>query len=171
MSTKMAVHYSSASADWHTPAAIIERAVRTMGAIDLDQCSNDGPPVVPAFRYYRLADDGLARAWDGRIYMNPPYGRDIGRWIEKLCLDYEGEYVTEAVALLPARTDTAWFRRLRYYTHCFLWGRLKFSGHTAGAPFPSVVVYLGPHVPAFAAAFSDIGDIYQTVTTRGKEER
>lgn len=163
---------TSNTPEWQTPPYIIERVIRVMGAIDLDPCSNGyGSPNVPAARYYTIEIDGLAQMWHGRIYMNPPYGRAIDSWVEKLVLEYEARHVTQAIALLPARTDTRWMARLRGFPRCFLRGRLKFSaegampcsGHANGAPFPSVVVALGCDLGQFVAAFGDIGDIYQLV--------
>lgn len=98
--------------------------------------------------------------------MNPPYGRsaDDGRtvadWVRKLIAEHETGRVIEAVALLPARTDTSWFHDLRDYPRCFLRGRLRFSGSEQGAPFPSMAVYLGPTLERFARAFAPLGDTF-----------
>jgi len=158
----MAAHYSSDSPEWYTPGNILERVVRLFGRIDLDPCSNVGKPNVPAAKHYTWADDGLQQPWAGRVYMNPPYGREIDDWVQKLAEEYEAGNVIEAVALVPARTDTAWFRRLRQYVRCFIFGRLSFSD-SGTAPFPSVAVYLGDHVEGFVATFGDIGDVYQVI--------
>ncbi len=159
---KMAVHYSSESPEWYSPTEIIERTERCLGAIDLDPCSNShDEPNVPAAKHYTADDDGLTHPWHGRAYMNPPYGSAIGDWIQHLCEEYEAGRLTAAIALVPARTDTAWFRRMKQYPRCFVWGRLRFSGHDNSAPFPSMVVYLGSDLAAFRQVFGDIGDIYQ----------
>ena len=89
--------------------------------------------------------------------MNPPYGRAIPAWTGHLCREYAAGRVTQAIALLPARTDTAWFRGIAPFTICFLHGRLRFSGTDTGAPFPSMAVYLGPNPKRFADAFADAG--------------
>jgi hypothetical protein len=57
--------------------------------------------------------------------------------------EHEAGNVGEAVALVPSRTDTEWFRMLRDFPKCFVSGRLNFSEHEKSAPFPSVVIYLG----------------------------
>ena len=72
------------------------------------------------------------------VWCNPPYGREIGRWVQK---GYEEAENAVVVMLLPARTDTRWF-----HDYCmkgkitFLRGRLKFGGSKNAAPFPSMVV-------------------------------
>ena len=158
------VHFSSETSEWYTPPEIVERAILVMGEIDLDPCSNSKEsPNVPARRHFTINDDGLQWPWYGRVYMNPPYGREIADWVEFLCESYEGGNVSEAIALVPSRTDTVWFRRFRKYPRCFIWGRLKFSNHDNSAPFPSMVVYLGENTQAFVEAFGDIGDVYEAV--------
>jgi len=156
------VHFASQSNEWLTPSKIIERVIAIMGFINLDPCSNSKTtPSVPAHNHFTIETDGLSLPWYGRVYMNPPYGREISQWVEKLCSEYEHGKVSEAIALVPARTDTRWFRQFRKYPRCFIWGRLKFSDHKNFAPFPSMVVYLGKNNRTFINKFRDIGDIYQ----------
>lgn len=162
--TRLGVHFSSESPDWHTPPHVIERVSAVLGVIDLDPCSNDAPFNVPAKTHYTRQDDGLSRPWFGRVYMNPPYGREIENWIDKLCESWRKGDITEAIALVPARTDTEWFRAMRQFPRCFIAGRLTFSNFASAAPFPSTAIYLGQRIDDFCAAFSDIGDIYELVS-------
>jgi hypothetical protein len=173
--TPHAVHYSSATPEWYTPTGVIDRVLAVLGHIDLDPCSNahgDAANVSARFHYTK-ADDGLTSSWamphwvddDGcesaavKVYMNPPYGTEIGPWIERLCNAYETGEITEAIALVPARVDTAWFQPLFAYALCFVRGRLKFVGAEDSAPFPSVVVYLGPDAWLFRDVFGSIGRV------------
>lgn len=163
-----AVHFRSTTPEWLTPPAVIERVVCCLGAIDLDPCSNaHEAPNVPAARHYTQRDDGLRQPWRGRVFRSPPYGREVSRWVQKLCQEYEAGRVTAAVALLPARTDTAWFRLLGAYPVCFLAGRLKFSDSPKSAPFPSTLVYLGNEPDAFTRAAGDLGDLRGPVVHGG----
>lgn len=156
------IHFSSKSNEWLTPPEIIERVIEVMGFINLDPCSNSKAiPNIPAHNHFTIETDGLSLPWYDRVYINPPYGRGVGKWVEKLCSEYKNGNVSEAIALVPARTDTHWFRRLKKYSRCFVWGRLKFSGHKNSAPFPSMVVYLGKNIRTFTIKFKDMGDIYQ----------
>jgi ParB-like chromosome segregation protein Spo0J len=168
---RLAPLMSSASPEWYTPQAILECVVRVMGEIDLDPCSNsDGPPNVTATTHYTRKDDGLTREWYGRVYMNPPYGREIDDWAKKLVEEYKAGRVKQAIALVPSRTDTAWFRRFREYPRCFVHGRLSFSGHDSPAPFPSMIVALGCNPDQFAKGFTNIGDIYQWIPGNGSSQ-
>jgi ParB-like chromosome segregation protein Spo0J len=156
----LSVHFSSATPEWYTPPEIVERVIKLFGKIDLDPCSNLEKNI-PAKLYYDKTSDGLVQPWHGRIYMNPPYGREIVAWAEKFVAEYDSGRMTEGIALVPARVDTDWFRLLRDCAWCAIDGRLKFSGHTNSAPFPSAVIYAGNRRREFFEAFSDMGDVWE----------
>jgi hypothetical protein len=158
----MGVHYSSQTSEHYTPRVILDAVMACMGGIDLDPCSNPGEPNVPAAaRHYTEEDDGLSQPWQGRVYMNSPYGPVIGAWVRKLHSEYaEARNTTQAIALVPARPDTEWFRVLRDFPVCFIAGRLTFIGNDASAPFPSAAFYLGDVPDAFEAAFDGLGDVW-----------
>jgi phage N-6-adenine-methyltransferase len=156
------VHFRSESQEWYTPPEIVRIIETFFGEIDLDPCSEGGlNPTIPARARYTQSDDGLSHQWFGRVYMNPPYGSEIGNWVEKLVSEYETGGVTEAIALVPARTDTRWFGRFAGRAMvCFVRGRLKFSGNEKQAPFPSALVYLGLRPDAFCDSFATQGHIW-----------
>ena len=159
--TSLGVLFSSRSSEWNTPSVIIEPVLQVLGSVDLDPCSNSKQsPNIPAKRHFVKEDDGLKFRWKGRVYLNPPYGREILQWVKKLHDEYKAQCIKEAIALLPARTDTAWFRILKSYPRCFIHGRLKFGNAKHAAPFPSVVVYLGNNSSVFVREFEPLGDIY-----------
>lgn len=159
------VHFSSESSEWNTPETIINKTIQLFGSIDLDPCSNSYTnPNVPAERHYTIDDNGLNQSWHGRVYMNPPYGNEIGNWTGKLRTEYEEAHTTQGIALVPSRTDTEWFRNLDAFPRCFIWGRLKFSEYENSAPFPSMVVYLGKNVGKFVEIFCDMGSMYACIT-------
>ena len=74
-----------------------------------------------------------------RVFCNPPYGREIGKWVKKC---YEESSLAFVVMLIPARTDTSYFHDYIYHKAevRFIRGRLKFGDATSPAPFPSMVV-------------------------------
>lgn len=160
-SVRQNVHHTTGQPEHYTPQGLLAVVYDCLGAIDLDPCSNDGEPNVVARRYYTRADDGLSKPWSGHVFMNPPYGREIDEWVKKLVASHVSGDVSEAIALLPARTDTQWFVQLRDYVCCFIEGRLVFGGNDDPAPFPSVLFYLGEHVEKFYHCFVDVGDIWQ----------
>jgi len=160
----MAVHYSSETPEWLTPSDFLSLVYAMLGHLDLDPCSSSRTdPNVCASAHYTAEDDGLSQEWHGQVFMNPPYGRELADWITKLVAEYRAGHVTEAIALVPSRTDTAWFRELRDFPRCFINGRMRFSGYETAAPFPSMAVYLGDDPVTFSNIFSTIGDVFELV--------
>lgn len=154
------------SDEWYTPKHILDRVIAVLGSIDLDPCSNKGTPNVPAAQHFTVDDDGLSKPWKGRVYINPPYGRVIQNWIDNLLALYADRQVTQAIALVPSRTDTEWFQDLAgRCPFCLIRGRLRFLDETGeertGAPFPSAIFYLGAsfNFTRFAKHFEDLGVI------------
>jgi phage N-6-adenine-methyltransferase len=136
-----AVLFSSEKTDWETPDDLFERldAIYHFG---LDAAANESNTKCNA--YYNEAVNGLsdcAQWWrSGNVWLNPPYGRAIGKWVAKAYREGMKAGCT-VVCLLPARTDTKWFREYcTKGTIYFLTGRLKFKGAASSAPFPSMIV-------------------------------
>ena len=93
---------SAATTDvWLTPRYIVD----ALGPFDLDPCAPAEAPWRCATRHYTEEDDGLAQEWRGRVFLNPPYGSVTGGWVRRLADHGNG------IALIFARTETAWFRR------------------------------------------------------------
>lgn len=141
-SSKMRVHYSSRSREWATPWDFYA-ALDAEFDFTLDPCATADNAKCPKF--YTREQDGLAQSWAGeRVYMNPPYGKGIAKWVRKAAESARTENGAQVVVcLLPARTDTAWFHDYIYGKADeirFLRGRLKFSESKVAAPFPSMVV-------------------------------
>src|SRR3990167_1015349 len=132
----MKVHYSSKTNEWSTPQDLFD-ALNAEFHFTLDPCANSEN--AKCTKFYSKEDDGLSKDWRGeRVFINPPYGREISKWVKKIAK--EG-----GVALLPARTDTRWFHDWIYEKAeiRFIKGRLHFNDdYRKGrrAPFPSMVV-------------------------------
>lgn len=120
--------------EWLTPPQIIE----ALGDFDLDPCSpGDRRPWDTAKHHYALPDNGLGMPWFGRVWCNPPYGKETFKWLEKLAGHGNG------TALIFARTETKGFHRevwQKANSVFFFEGRLRFHkitgerGDTANAP-------------------------------------
>jgi phage N-6-adenine-methyltransferase len=137
---------SSACEAWATPEEFLRRLHAAVGRIDLDPCSPGKlHSRVQAARHYTTREDGLVRDWRGRVFMNPPYGRTIGRWVAKARSEVEVGHAEWVIGLVPARTDTRWWHdHVAGLAHAWLLrGRLAFGDGTTPAPFPSAVVLWG----------------------------
>ena len=127
--------FSSETVEWATPQDFFN-GLNEKYHFTLDPCSTDENKKCE--KHFTVTDDGLSQDWDGEIvFMNPPYGRGIGKWIKKAA-----ESHALVVGLLPARTDTKWFHEYIYNKAeiKFIKGRLKFGGCKNSAPFPSMIV-------------------------------
>ena len=131
-----AVHFSSKSDEWSTPQDLFDD-LDAVFHFDLDACASREN--AKCRRFFTRKDDALAQEWKGVVWMNPPYGRQIGHFVKK-AHDSSLNGAT-VVCLLPARTDTRWWHDYVIHGHViFLRGRLKFEGGPYSAPFPSAVV-------------------------------
>lgn len=128
--------FTSNSDCWATPPEFFEKLNKEFH-FDTDVCAMPENSKCP--HYYSPEDDGLRQNWTGSCWCNPPYGRQIGKWVEKAYMS--SMLGATVVMLLPARTDTAWFHDYIYGKAeiRFVRGRLKFVGAKSNAPFPSMV--------------------------------
>lgn len=120
--------------EWLTPPEII----KALGEFDLDPCSPIDRPWNTAKKHHTFLDNGLMQNWEGRVWMNPPYGKDTLYWLNKLSGHGNG------IALIFARTETSTFFSEVWNkadSILFIKGRLTFynvdgtpADHNGGAP-------------------------------------
>lgn len=137
------VMFSSKSCEWETPQDLFDELDKEFH-FSIDVCAT--PKNAKCSRYYTAEQDGLNQPWNGIVWCNPPYGRNIGSWVRRgLLASVSGALV---VMLLPARTDTRWFHEYIYHRNNveirFLRGRLHFGESKNSAPFPSMIVVFRP---------------------------
>lgn len=119
--------------EWLTPPELIT----SLGEFDLDPCAPLNRPWDTAKKHYTILDDGLKQSWEGRVWLNPPYGDFVWTWLKKL------EAHKNGLALIFARTGTPNFHNTvfdRAHGVLFIRGRLHFhhvtgirAKHNAGA--------------------------------------
>ncbi len=126
---------------WSTPRDFFDD-YNAIYQFDVDVCATAENALCAKF--YSPEEDGLSKEWNDVCWMNPPYGREIGKWMKKA---YESSlHGATVVCLVPARTDTAWWHEYAMKGEItFIRGRLKFGGSKNSAPFPSAVVVFGGH--------------------------
>ena len=130
--------FTSTTDEWATPQDFFN-ALDAEFHFTLDPCSTDEN--AKCAKHYTKAQDGLVQDWAGEtVFCNPPYGREMPKWIAK-CAEH-GRGGGTAVMLIPARTDTRAFHDYIYGKAevRFIRGRLKFGDSANAAPFPSMVV-------------------------------
>lgn len=126
--------FSSKADLWETPQDFFDKLNEEF-RFQTDVCAL--PENAKCENFYTPEQDGLVQEWSGTCWCNPPYGRQIGKWVRKA-----SESKATTVMLIPARTDTAWFHDYIYGKAevRFIRGRLRFSGAKENAPFPCMVV-------------------------------
>ena len=137
------VLFSSKKDDWETPQKLYDELNREF-QFTLDTCADENNH--KCSKYYTTKEDGLKQNWSGEIvYCNPPYGKQIYKWVEKCYLESRKEK-TIVVLLIPSRTDTKYFHNFLYKKQGvelrFIKGRVKFSGAKYPAPFPSLIAVM-----------------------------
>lgn len=182
---------TSKSTEYLTPGWILD-LVEKVGPIDLDPC---GHPMAEATKRAKMSFiqfitmlsrpeknehwiscNGLAQDWAryvifgsgplGLAFVNPPYGRALKAWAEKMATAG-----CPVIALVPARTDTLWWKRMNPVAWCAVQGRLHFHGPDGkpikdAAPFPSAVCLINPEgdqLARFVEAFKTAGIVYKRV--------
>lgn len=140
--------YSRRSEDWETPAELFDGFNQEFH-FSLDPCATVFNAKCKTF--FTKKQNGLLQDWSShRVFLNPPYGKDIAKWMEKARA--EAPRGALVICLVHARTDTKW-----WHSHVqgiadeirFLKGRVKFTrpGRAASpAPFPSAVVIYRPRL-------------------------
>ena len=131
--------FSSKTDMWATPQDLFNELNAEFG-FDVDVCAL--PENAKCKCYFTPEMDGLKQDWTGCCWCNPPYGREIGKWVEKAYNSVHYGTANRVVMLLPARTDTRWFHTYIYGEAeiRFIKGRLKFGNAQNSAPFPSMIV-------------------------------
>lgn len=128
--------FSSESVEWRTPDWVMG-LVRSEFDLGLDACAN--AENAQCERYITAQDDCLLIDWGERaqgvaVWMNPPWGRDIGKYVRR-AHEQASKHSLVVVCLLPASTDTRWWHDyvMRAADVRFFRGRLHFvrsDGHT-----------------------------------------
>lgn len=121
-------NHKGQSNTWLTPLEL----VRALGDFDLDPCGF--PEHWTASAMILPPEDGLKKEWYGRVWLNPPYGKEVVQWLDKL------HHHGNGIALVFARTDTTWFQKHMGLCSSVLLiaGRISFlnekkqTGHNAG---------------------------------------
>lgn len=137
--------FTSEKDDWETPNDYFLDINREFN-FDLDAAASKKNAKLPNF--YTKDDDALKQDWAGNVFCNPPYGRNLRKWLEKGYEEHLKDPNRVIVFLIPARTDTSYWHDFIFGKAevRFLRGRLKFefAGQSKdAAPFPSALVIYG----------------------------
>lgn len=135
---------SSKDMTWATPQQWFDYLDLEFG-FTFDPCCHH--ETAKCVKHYTPAEDGLSRSWaDERVFMNPPYGKDLPKWMRKAYIESRDNGAL-VVCFVPARVDTNW-----WHTYASKGevrspkGRVKFAGADNSAPFPVAIVVFRPRL-------------------------
>lgn len=133
--------YNGNGRNWMTPPEVFD-PLNAEFQFTLDPCATLENAKCPLF--FTEEQDGLARDWaPHKVFMNPPYGREIYAWTRKAREEQaKGALV---VGLLPASTDLAWWHDdvVGHAEVRYIRGRVRFltgGPYRASGFFASVIV-------------------------------
>jgi phage N-6-adenine-methyltransferase len=128
--------FAAKSVEYETPLSLFEPLNAEFG-FELDVCATHDNKKVD--NCYTMAENGLKQHWVGTCWCNPPYGREMPKWIQKAIDTSERGFTV--VMLIPARTNTGWWHDLVLPNAevRFVRGRPKFNGGKHGLPFPLAI--------------------------------
>lgn len=186
---EFAARHTCDSPEWYTPSPIIEAARDVMGGIDLDPASHEeANRIVKATRYFTAEDDGLMREWPGRVFLNPPGGKDpirklslVGLFWRRLLMN---QLVDEAVWIGYSLEQLQTLQQINApktplnFTMCVPDRRIAFVENEAkkaeriarliaqgkpakesGPSHANYVTYIGPKRERFSEVFSQFGQV------------
>lgn len=170
-----AANFSSESVEWYTPERYVEAARSVLGAIDLDPASSvTANAVVRATAFLTHADDGLTQDWNGRIFLNPPYGRTstgeslAGAFCNKAIAEHRAGRVSAGIILVNSVHSQSWQAPLYRLPICLVDHRIEFisaDGQKNENPtFQNLFCYLGSDIKAFAKAFGQFGYVMRMIS-------
>ena len=123
--------------DWETPQWLFDHLDAEF-CFTCDVAATEGNAKVSY--YLDKSIDALGVRWEGVCWLNPPYGRQLAKWVKKAY--EEALYGAIVVVLIPARTNTVWWHKycMKGAEIRFLLGRPKFKGAEHGLPQPLAIV-------------------------------
>lgn len=160
--------FSSVNQEWYTPSEVIEAARTVLGGFDLDPATcREANDRVRATAIYTRQDNGLDRAWNGRVWCNPPYGRDTdnvsnqAKWTRKAVDEHDAGHMSAGIVLVTFSPDRSWFDPLWDYPIAVFSSRLRFilpGGGTGNSPVDAnVCIGIGVDFDKFREAFAQFG--------------
>jgi len=130
--------FNRSKVEYETPDEIFNPLDDEFG-FTLDVCADKDNTKCELF--YSKEQDSLSRKWQGVCWMNPPFGREMKKWVKKAYESWkEGATV---VCLLPSRTNTLWWHDWVMKGEVrFIKGEVTFKGQKNGLWMPmSIVIF------------------------------
>jgi site-specific DNA-methyltransferase (adenine-specific) len=130
----------SNSVEYSTPLKIVEPLITEFG-LTRDVCASALNHKLPD--YWTKEDNALAKDWIGNCWMNPPFSRDLNKWVKKACNDAE-RFGGTKVCLIPVRSNTKWWAEVCVKAEIrFINGEVNFNDEERGLWLPMCIIIFG----------------------------
>ena len=152
----------SKSIEYSTPLAIIQPLIEEFD-LQLDVCASAVNYKLP--KYFTINDNALDKKWHGNCWMNPPFDRNLGKWVKKAHFESKTTEGTK-VCLFPIRSNTNWWNEVCCDAEIrFINGEVNFNDEPRGLWWPMCIMIFGD--AAKVKTFSTIN--YRTIRAALKE--
>lgn len=132
--------FKSNSIDYSTPLKIVEPLIKEF-SLTKDVCADENNYKLPD--YWTKEDDALSKSWRGNCWMNPPFDKNINKWVRKACNDAE-EFGGTKVCLIPVRSNTKWWAEVCQKAEIrFINGEVNFNNEPRGLWLPMCIIIFG----------------------------
>jgi phage N-6-adenine-methyltransferase len=157
--------------DYATPPSVWRPLSRGVDGFDVDPASGAESTPIASTRYTQ-DDNGLAQAWHGDVWLNPPWSTDgdgsaKDEWLRKARNEAQRPEVRTVTVLLPADTSAHWFHDhvLAAPVVCLVGpGRIAFEGESRNPSFQTVMCVYGDPPDDLVDALDEHGAVF-----RGRE--
>jgi hypothetical protein len=170
MTTNLTPFLHSETNEWYSPLRYIDMVRKVFGGpIDLDPTScEEANKVIQAKTIFTIKDDTINKDWIGKIFLNPPYGRNVYDWALKFAIEYDKGNMSEGIILVNSFTSSKCVQfLLSRFSVCFCNHRIKFYNEKRKKKTPkdrplhsNVFFYAGNNKERFKEIFSTIGIVF-----------
>lgn len=143
--------FNSKKVDYSTPISLFKPLAEEFN-LKIDICATKENAKLDT--YWTIEDDALKQEWKGNCWMNPPFSRDLNKWVKKLHNDTI-KYGGTKVCLIPVRSNTKWWNEVIKDAEVrFVIGEVNFNDEKRGLWLPMCILIFGEK--AKAGTFSTI---------------
>lgn len=132
--------FKSNSVEYSSPLKIVEPLINEF-KLTIDVCANNMN--YKCSKYWTKEEDALSKDWVGNCWMNPPFNRELSKWVIKAFVETEKQGGTK-VCLIPVRSNTKWWSIYSINSEIrFINGEVNFNDEKRGLWLPMCIMIFG----------------------------
>ena len=146
----------SKSIEYSTPLALVNPLIEEFG-LTRDVCASKLNHKLP--EYWTKEDNALTKVWGGNCWMNPPFSRDLSKWVRKAFTEtiHNGG---NKVCLIPVRSNTKWWAEVAPHSEIrFINGEVNFNDEPRGLWLPMSIMIFGEQAKKGTFSFINYRDV------------